>query len=83
MTTLISKGTTCYGSKMGHYNFHYPDPNQKYELLISIEATRLSWRSADGYTAFKILKPLDYLPIKVVWVKAPRRCSSVGRAVVL
>jgi len=65
----ITKGTKCRPSVRGHYNFYYPDTNQEYELSMSIEVNRLSWTGYDGYKAFEIMSPKDYLPMKVLWIK--------------
>ena len=65
----LSKGITCYGSKKGHYNFYYPDVDCPYELNVSLEVIKLNWVGAAGFEAVKIVSPVDYLPVQVLWIK--------------
>ena len=65
----IKKGTVCYGSELGHYNFHYPDFSRKYELRIPVEVSRLTWIAYQGFQAYKVEAPTDYLPIGVLWIR--------------
>ena len=66
---VISKGTKCYPSEKGHYNFYYPNLNEVFELTMNIEASLLPWVGYRGYRAFKVVSPKNFLPIKVLWVK--------------
>ena len=64
----VRKGTICYGSELGHYNFVYPDYEKKYTLTLTIEVKPLPWIGYNGLTAVKVVSPRDYLPVSVVWV---------------
>ena len=69
MNEIIIKGTTCYGSKKGYYNFYYPDFDIKYELAMNVEVKDISWIGTGEYRAVKVVSPDGYLPVNVLWVK--------------
>ncbi len=66
---VLSAGTQCYGSSIGHYNFYYPDLKQEYELTLNLEVEDLPWISSPPqYKAVKIVSPQNYLPFTVLWI---------------
>jgi len=65
---ILKKGTVCYGSTLGYYNFHYPDFSRKYELRIPVKVEYLTWATRQGFQAYKVESPTDYLPIGVLWI---------------
>ncbi len=68
---IIPKGTTCYGSEKGHYNFYYPNFEDKYETTLALEVVGMPWVGFEGYRAVKITSPENYLPLSIVWIKQP------------
>jgi hypothetical protein len=67
----LKQGTTVYPSKLGHYNFHYPDLDTKYELTIDITVKDLHWIGYDNFIATEVISPEKYLPYVVIWIKKP------------
>ena len=67
----IKKGTTVYPSKIGHYNFHYPNTNDPFTLTMNIEVEKLSWKTSTRKTPVKISSPENYLRYKVLWIELP------------
>lgn len=67
----IKKGTTVYPSKIGHYNFHYPNTNDPFTLTMNIEVEKLSWKTSTRKTPVKISSPENYLQYKVLWIELP------------
>jgi len=67
----INKGITVYPSKLGKYNFHYPDKNNPYILNINIKAEALPWVATGKCIPVKVISPSEYLPYEVLWVKSP------------
>jgi len=68
---IIPKGTMCYGSKKGHYNFYYPNFDDKYETTLALEAARMPWISFDDHMPVRIVSPENFLPLSIVWIKLP------------
>ena len=68
---ILKKGTIWYGSELGDYNMFYPAYDQKYELTMNVEVTKLAWIGYDGYKAVQVISPADYLPVKVLWIPEP------------
>ena len=68
---IIKKGTIVCPSKIGHYNFHYPETDKEYVLPMDIEVTILYWAVRDGKTPVKVESPVDYFQYKVLWVELP------------
>ena len=68
---IIRPGTTCYGSQKGHYNFYYPDFDEKYETRLTLEADQLPWVKFGKYAAVQITTAENYLPLKIVWIEMP------------
>ena len=68
---IIKKGTTVYPSIKGEYNFHYPQIEDPYVLLMDIEVDRLHWAERDNKIPVKISSPEDYLPYSVLWLETP------------
>jgi len=71
MKYTLPKGTLCYGSSKGYYNFYYPNFEDKYETTLSLEATDMPWLNFNGHQAMQITSPQNYLPLSIVWVKKP------------
>jgi hypothetical protein len=65
---ILKKGTICYGSIKGHYDFFYPNLENKFELTMAIEVERLPWISYDDYKPMRVISPDNYLPVKVLWI---------------
>ena len=68
---IIPKGTTCYGSQKGYYNFYYPNFDDKYETTLALEVNLLPWITFESFAAVKIESPENYLPLNIVWIKKP------------
>jgi hypothetical protein len=68
---IIRSGTICYGSQRGHYNFYYPNFDEKYETRFTLEAQYLPWVSFGKYAAVQIKSSENYLPLKIVWIEKP------------
>ena len=69
MKFILSKGTICYASEVGVYNFYYPDFGKKYEIRVPTEVQPMSWIGTQDHMAVKILHPSPHLPFSVLWVK--------------
>ena len=65
----INKGTVCYGSVAGTYNFYYPDLQNELVLDMTIEAERMPWVKYDRYEAVRVTSPENFLPYKILWIK--------------
>ena len=68
---IVKKGTTVYPSIKGEYNFHYPQIEDPYVLLMDIEVDRLHWAERDNKVAVKVCSPENYIPYSVLWLKMP------------
>ncbi len=66
----INKGTVCYGSVAGTYNFYYPDLQNELVLDMTIEAESMPWVKYDRFEAVRVTSPENFLPYKLLWVKA-------------
>ncbi len=69
MKYKIPRGTPCYGSTKGHYNFYYPNFTYNYETTMALEATLMPWVCFDDPRAVKIVSPENYMPLQIVWIK--------------
>ena len=67
----LKRGTIVYPSKLGYYNFHYPDLDNKYKLTMSIKVKDLHWVGYSEFIATEVIDPEGYLPYVVVWIKRP------------
>jgi len=72
VSMIIKKGTTVYPSKLGQYNFHYPQLESPLELTMDIEGRSLSWVShSSELHPLEVVSPKGYLPYTVLWVRTP------------
>jgi hypothetical protein len=69
MKFILAKGTVCYSSEVGVYNFYYPNFENKYEIRVPTEVQYMSWIGTQDYVAVKILYPSPHLPFSILWVK--------------
>ncbi len=73
-TKMIGKGTSCYKSEMGHYNFLYPNMNEEYFFSSDSIITELTWPSLNGLVAVNVINGVvEKIPRKegqklIVWV---------------
>jgi hypothetical protein len=67
---ILRKGQIYYRSEVGHYNIHYPSTNMKYELLISVEVEPLPWLVPEGFKAYRVIAPQEYLQERVLWIES-------------
>ena len=44
---MVPRGTVCFGSKKGHYNFHYPTEEQGFFKMDSV-IKELDWICGDN-----------------------------------
>jgi len=65
----INKGTVCYGSVAGEYNFYYPDLRNELILDLTIEAESMPWVKYQRYEAVRVTSPENFLPYKILWIK--------------
>ena len=73
-TKKIPKGTKCFTSILGHYNFWYANKTISFLLTTEIPANPVGWHSGgSGYTPYKVSPDAipEHIenPIPVVWVK--------------
>jgi len=69
---IIKKGTIVYPSKLGQYNFHYPQLESPLELTMDVEGKKLSWVSHNSALyPLEVISPKGYLPYTVLWIKEP------------
>jgi hypothetical protein len=68
---ILPKGTTVYPSERGHYNFHYPQKDNPYELSLDIQVKDLHWVRQDNMIPVEVISPKNYLPYVVLWVDQP------------
>jgi len=69
---IIKKGTTVYPSKLGQYNFHYPQLESPLELTMDVEGKKLSWVNHNSdLHPLEVVSPKGYLPYTVLWIKEP------------
>ena len=66
---IISKGTVCYGSITGEYNFYYPNLQNELVLNMTIEAAAMPWLKYDRLKAVRVISPENFLPYKILWIK--------------
>jgi len=66
---IISKGTVCYGSVAGAYNFYYPDLQNELVLDMTIEAESMPWVKYDSFRAVRVVSPENFLPYKILWIE--------------
>ena len=66
---IISKGTVCYGSIAGMYNFYYPDLKNELILDMTIEVARMPWVKYDRFEAVRVVSPENFLPYKILWIR--------------
>jgi len=66
---IISKGTTCYGSIAGEYNFYYPNLQNELVLEMTIEAENMPWLQYNNFRAVRVTSPENFLPYKILWIK--------------
>ena len=76
---LLKKGTVIYPSHIGYYNFHYPDIDKKFELMMDTTVKDLPWASYDKL----ICNHQVPCSIHGTGTKIKGGCSSVGRALAL
>ena len=69
MSMIISKGTVCYGSITGEYNFYYPNLQNELVLDMTIEVENMPWLKYDKYEAVRVTSPENFLPYKILWIK--------------
>lgn len=69
MKFILEKGTICYSSEVGVYNFYYPDLEKKYEIRVPTEVESMAWLGARNHVAVKLLNPTAYLPFSILWIK--------------
>ena len=67
----LKQGTLVCPSKLGHYNFHYPDLDNALELARDITVKDLHWIGFDDFIATEVITPENYLPFVVIWIKKP------------
>lgn len=65
---ILRKGQVYYRSEVGHYAIHYPSAVEC-ELLISIEVEPLPWVTPQGFKAYKVEAPKDYMEETVLWIR--------------
>ena len=66
---IIPKGTVCYGSIAGQYNFYYPDLQNELVLDMTIEAENMPWLKYNRCKAVRVTSPENFLRYKVLWIK--------------
>jgi len=53
-TKMVRKGTKCYPTEVGHYNFHYPDMTRECEFLSDAVVKEKSWVGHEGLQAVTV-----------------------------
>ena len=48
---MVEEGTVCYSSKIGQYNFYYPDQNNECKFVSDAIIVEKSWVRVDGLQA--------------------------------
>jgi len=66
---ILSKGTICYGSIAGEYNFYYPNLQSELILDMTIEAENMPWLRYNCFKAVRVTSPENFLPYKILWIK--------------
>lgn len=69
---ILKKGTTVYPSKLGQYNFHYPEVENPLQLTLNVETKQLSWvNHGSEFLPLEVVSPQGYFPYTVLWIKRP------------
>jgi hypothetical protein len=53
-TRMVKKGTKCYVSEMGHYNFYYPDTDKQCKFASDAIINKLPWALYQGLQAVRV-----------------------------
>jgi len=66
---ILKKGTHCYISEIGYYNFYYPDFNREIILPKDFVVDNLMWRAYNNHMAVNVISPENELPVTVLWIR--------------
>ena len=53
-TRMVKKGTKCYISEIGYYNFYYPNTDKECKFVSDAIINKLPWALHKGLQAVKV-----------------------------